>query len=147
MAQTHNNPPPVLKLTRLIHASRQEVFDAWTDPESVKQWMCPKDSAVVLGEFDVRVGGAFQIEMRHPDGTGVVHTGTYREIVPPEKLVFTWISKFTQYRASLVSVELFERGEATELVLTQTQLPDEEAVRLHTAGWTELTERLTKLLE
>ncbi len=147
MYLNQDDPGPILKLTRMINAPRQEVFDAWTNPESVKEWMCPEDSSVPFVEMDVRVGGAFRIDMQHPDGEYTIHTGVYREVVPPAKLVFTWVSKNTKYRESLVTVELFARGDATELVLTQVQLPDEEAVQLHTAGWTELTGRLAVLLQ
>ncbi len=147
MDPSSSDPPPMLKITRIIRASRQEVFDAWTNPASVKQWMCLEGSTVSFIELDVRVGGAFRIDMRHPDGETTVLTGVYREVIPPKKLVFTWLSKHTKYRESLVTVELFAQGNATQLVLTQVQLPDEEAVQLHTAGWTELMERLAALLE
>src|SRR5438067_10143238 len=106
MSHAQRDPGHVLKITRIIHASRQEVFEAWTTAESVKQWMCPEGASVSFVELDVRVGGAFRIDM-HIDGTDMVHTGTYREVTPPEKLVFTWVSRHTHYRESLVTIELF----------------------------------------
>ena len=136
----------VLKITRTIHASRQEVFEAWTNVESVKQWMCPEGSFVSFVELDVRVGGAFRIDM-HIEGAEVVHTGIYRAITPPEKLVFTWVSRNAHYRASLVTVELFAHGDTTELVLRQIDLPDEQAVQQHISGWTELMEHLALTLQ
>jgi uncharacterized protein YndB with AHSA1/START domain len=60
---------------------RQEVFEAWTNAESVKQWMCPEGSSVSFVELDVRVGGAFRVDM-HVDGVDTIHTGIYREIIP-----------------------------------------------------------------
>lgn len=120
---------PELRITMIMQVPRQEVFDAWITPENLKQWMCPEGASVSFVEFDVRIGGAFRVDMR-VDGADTVHTGIYWEILPPEKLVFTWISKNTLDRASLVTVEFLARGEATtELVLTQQRLPDEEAVQ------------------
>src|SRR5215469_4893677 len=84
-----------LTVTRLYTASREKVFNAWTTEESVRQWMCPEQGAVVLAELDVRVGGSFRVGML-VGGERTIHTGIYREIVPPERLVFTWTSKYTQ---------------------------------------------------
>jgi uncharacterized protein YndB with AHSA1/START domain len=146
MSQGQRGPQPTLKLTRIIAASREVLFDAWTNVESVKQWMCPEGSSVSLAQLDVRVGGTFRVEMRIGE-EDVVHTGVYREIVFPEKLVFTWVSKHTHYRESLVTLEFLARGEATELVLLQTQLPDEEALERHITGWTNLMKHLVSFLQ
>jgi uncharacterized protein YndB with AHSA1/START domain len=135
-----------LSLTRLLAASRQEVFDAWTTPESMQQWMCPDGVNVVLAELDVRVGGMFRIDMLH-DEERLVHTGVYREIVPPAKLVFTWASPRTYGRETLVSVELQARGDHTELTLTHTLLPDADAVQNHTRGWSQILECLNRYVQ
>jgi uncharacterized protein YndB with AHSA1/START domain len=143
MAHAQRDPGYVLKITRIIPAPRQEVFEAWTNAESVKQWMCPEGSSVSFVELDVRVGGAFRVDMQ-TDGADTIHTGIYREIIPPEKLVFTWVSKYTHYRESLLTLEFLAYGEATELILLQTQLPDDEATERHTVGWTQLIEHLIR---
>jgi uncharacterized protein YndB with AHSA1/START domain len=54
--------------------------------------MCPESVSIPLVELDVRVGGAFRVDMLI-DGAVVTHTGVYREVTPPEKLVFTWTSQ------------------------------------------------------
>ena len=140
------NPLHTLKIRRILPASRQEVFEAWTTAEYVKQWLCPEGSSVSFVELDVRVGGAFRVDM-HIGEEDVVHTGVYREILFPEKLVFTWVSEHTHYRESLVTLEFLAHGEATELILLQTQLPDDEATERHTAGWTQLMEHLATVLQ
>ena len=140
------SPRHTLKIRRILPASRQEVFEAWTTAERVKQWMCPEGSSVSFVELDVRVGGAFRVDM-HIDEEDVVHTGVYREILFPEKLVFTWVSKHTHYRESVVTLEFLAHGEATELILLQTQLPDDEAVERHTVGWRQLMEHLAAVLQ
>lgn len=135
-------PQHTLKLTRIIAASQKEVFEAWTTADSMKQWFCPQDATVLLIELDVRIDGLFRIEIQHPDEGRIAITGVYREIVPPEKLVFTWLSRHTHHRESLVTLEFLARGEATELILVQTQLPDEEAVQRHIAAWTQILDCL-----
>jgi uncharacterized protein YndB with AHSA1/START domain len=147
MSRAQRDPRYTLKLSRIIPASREEVFEAWTTAESLKQWICLEDSSVSFIELDVRVGGTFRIEMQHAVEGEMVLTGVYREIRPPEKLVFTWVSKHTHYRDSLVTLDFFARGEATELILLQTQLPDEEAVERHIAAWTYLLEQLAASLQ
>jgi uncharacterized protein YndB with AHSA1/START domain len=81
MSHAQRDPGHVLKITRIIPAPRQEVFEAWTNAESVKQWMCPEGSSVSFVELDVRLGGAFRVDM-HTDGADTIHTGIYREIIP-----------------------------------------------------------------
>jgi uncharacterized protein YndB with AHSA1/START domain len=147
MFHAQRDPRHTLKMSRIIPASREEVFEAWTTAESLKQWIGPEGSSISFIELDVRVGGTFRIEMQHADEGEMVLTGVYREIRPPEKLVFTWVSKHTHFRDSLVTLDFIARGEATELILLQTQLPDEEAVERHIAGWTHLLERLTASLK
>ena len=142
MSETQRDPRHELKIARIIPAPREEVFEAWTTAESLKEWICPEGSSVSHIELDVQIGGTFRIELQHVEEGEMVITGIYREIRPPEKLVFTWVSKHTHYRDSLVTLDFLAHGEATELILRQTQLPDEEAVTLHADTWAQLLEHL-----
>src|ERR1700730_256442 len=94
------DPRQVLKITRIINAPRQEVFEAWTNAEQGKHWMCPEGSSVSFAELELGVGGTFRSDM-HIDGADLVHPGISREITPPAKLVFTWVLKHTHLRESL----------------------------------------------
>lgn len=132
---------PMIYLRRLLSASPQEVFDAWLDPESLREWMCPGAQTVADVQVDARVGGAFRLVMRGQSGERL-HTGEYREIRPPERLVFTWRSQATHWQDSLVTVEFAAQGENTELTLTHELLPDEEARRQHTQGWQGIGDKL-----
>jgi uncharacterized protein YndB with AHSA1/START domain len=78
-----------LTLVRIFDAPREVVFKAWTDPEQLAKWWGPKIFTNPLCEVDARLGGAWRIVMRAPDGTEYPCGGVYREIVEPEKLVFT----------------------------------------------------------
>jgi uncharacterized protein YndB with AHSA1/START domain len=133
--------PPSLRIVRRLPARPEKVFDAWIDAESLRVWMCPGEMRVVAVDVDARVGGEFRIVMRGAQGD-VEHTGQYREIRRPERLVFTWTSRITGGCETLVTIELRAQGKDTELILTHEQVPDDEARRLHQGGWTSIVEKL-----
>lgn len=132
---------PTVQLRRTYNASREEIFAAWTEPERMREWLCPAGATISWIEVDLRVGGAFRIDMHSEHGTHS-HTGEYREIVRPEKLVFTWSSINTQYKETLVTVELIQHGQQTELVLTHEGLPDKKAQEMHSLGWSSILDKL-----
>jgi uncharacterized protein YndB with AHSA1/START domain len=134
-----------LVLRKMIAASREEVFSAWLDPDSLKHWMCPGNTASAEAQVDPRVGGAFRIVMKSPDHESD-HTGIYRVIDPPSKLSFTWSSKATDRTETLVTVELFDRRGQTELILMHERLPNAEAVEKH-KGWLQIADKLADHLE
>ena len=137
------DPPPGTRLTirKLLPARREEVYDAWLNPESLAEWMRPTDGTRSTAEVDPRVGGAFRIVMRHGGGE-YDHRGEYRVLERPSRLVFTWISDGTLQRESLVTVELHARGDETELVLTHEGLPNEDLTRRHEEGWSGIASAL-----
>ena len=130
-----------LQLQRIYNASREEIFEAWTDPAQMREWLCPAGATIPLIEVDLRVGGMFRIDMQSEHGTSS-HTGVYQEIIPPEKLVFTWSSINTQNKETLVTVKLFDQGQQTELVLTHEGLPDKKVQEMHAMGWESILDKL-----
>jgi uncharacterized protein YndB with AHSA1/START domain len=78
-----------LVLTRTINAPREQVFNAWTDPELLKQWFAPLPWRTPVAEMDVRIGGSNLIVMRGPDGNEFPNRGVYLEVIKNERLVFT----------------------------------------------------------
>jgi uncharacterized protein YndB with AHSA1/START domain len=93
MTTTNNSTgtpaPRELVLTRLIDAPRELVFQAWTDPRHLAQWWGPQHFTNAVCEVDPRPGGAIRIDMRGPDGVIYPMKGVFREVVAPERLVFT----------------------------------------------------------
>jgi uncharacterized protein YndB with AHSA1/START domain len=81
-----------LTMTRVFDAPRGVVFAAWTDPAHLAAWWGPKGFTNPRCEVDVQSGGAIRIDMRAPDGTVYPMSGQFREVVPPERLVFTSIA-------------------------------------------------------
>ena len=128
---------PVLVVRRQMAIPRERVFQAWLDSDSLARWMCPMGMTHATVTVDPRVGGGFRIVMEGPTHGAVEHTGEYLAIDPPSLLSFTWISKHTDQRATVVTIELHERGSGTELVLTHRGLPATE-VEGHRQGWTDI---------
>ncbi len=78
-----------LVITRTINAPRSIVWKAWTDPEHLVEWWCPKPWKTELRGFDLRPGGTFHTYMFGPDGEGSDNPGSFLEVVPEERIVFT----------------------------------------------------------
>jgi uncharacterized protein YndB with AHSA1/START domain len=129
---------PILEVRRVLPASPDEVFRAWTDPSLLSRWMSPVGHAEA--EVDVRVGGSLRIVMVG-EGRRIEHTGEYLEIDPPTRLAFTWRSEYTGAEPTIVRVSLAPSGEGTEFLLTHEGLT-EEAAASHGGGWGQILDRL-----
>ena len=125
---------------RTIAAPAAELFDAWLDPEAMAIWMRPGSIQTTKATVDPKVGGRYDIVMQSATET-YPHTGVYRVIDRPRRLVFTWISRGTEQRESVVTVDFIARGSATEVVVTH-ELLSESAQPSHVNGWTSALERL-----
>jgi uncharacterized protein YndB with AHSA1/START domain len=136
---------PVLVVRREIAVPRERVFQAWLDSESLAEWMRPGNFDRSLVTVDPRVGGGFRIVMQGSGHGPVEHRGEYLAIEPPSLLSFTWISRNTDDRPTVVTIEFHERGTGTELVLTHRGLP-EKAVEGHRKGWTAIVQLLDEVL-
>ena len=101
---------------------------------------------MLSAENDARSGGRYRWVMRTPDGEEHDVSGVYREVVPNEKLVFTWAWKSTPERESLVTVTFKHDGDGTLLTLTHEQFFDEDARDRHQDGWNGAMEKLEKYL-
>jgi uncharacterized protein YndB with AHSA1/START domain len=137
---------PSLTLERRLNAAPAKVFSAWTDPKKIGRWFCPVACEPVLAESDARVGGRYRIVVRAQSGEEHDVSGTFREIVPNRKLVFTWAWRTTPERESLVTVELAPDGDGTMLTLTHDRFFDEAARDRHRSGWRPLLDRLDEML-
>jgi uncharacterized protein YndB with AHSA1/START domain len=128
-----NQSPKKLVIKRLLKRDRREVFSALTDPIKMAQWFYGMETGQAKVTMDLCPGGKYLIEMFNEEGQNHQAHGTYLEIVPPERLVFTWTTEGF-VADSRVTIELFERGEWTELVLIH-ELP-EDMIEPHRQGWT-----------
>ncbi len=144
------HPGDYVRLTRLIKAPRQKVYDAWLDPDVRRQWWCATDEMTCgVCDLDPTPGGDYRINMCK-DGKEWVTVGRFVELDPPRKLVFTWSWEGMDFgKDSRVTVELFETDfdgrPATELVLMHEQLKTPHERSEHTSGWLGCLKSLSKM--
>jgi uncharacterized protein YndB with AHSA1/START domain len=137
---------PSLTIKRRFKAAPSKVFSAWTDPEKVKHWMGPGEVKVLRVESDARTGGRYRWVMQAPSGEEHDVSGVYREVIPNEKLVFTWAWKSTPERESLVTVTFKADGDGTLMTLMHEQFFDEAARDRHQGGWQAAVEKMEAYL-
>jgi uncharacterized protein YndB with AHSA1/START domain len=129
-----------LVMTRLFDAPRELVFRCWTEPEYLRHWQgAPRGFTVTAYESDIRPGGLFRICMRSDEGVERWLRGDYREIVKPERIVFTHVWQDAEGKAgpeTLMTITLVERNGKTELTLRQSGFSSVESREGHRHGWT-----------
>ena len=153
------NPSPgigaMLRMNRTFAAPREKVFQAWTQPEHLRNWwgMSAGYTAPIV-EVDLKVGGHYRLGMQPPDdGNLQVVGGVFQEVSPPEKLVYTWAiehegMEHQERSETLVTIEFRDLGGSTELVLTHEHFPTEEICEQHRIGWTMMLDnRFGQVLE
>lgn len=119
---------------RRIPAPREVVYAAWTDPQGLREWMCPGDVLSAEATLDLRVGGSFRITMRSKDSVHE-HEGTYQIVDPPAQLRFTWSELDNPGEITLVTVEFLDHGNACELVIVHERFTKAEIARRYEMGW------------
>ena len=146
MSTEPDTPGGRLSVERFIHASREKVFEAWTNAKSVSQWMRPKGVTSVDAELDPCVGGKLRLRTRGDEGD-TEYTGEFRTLEPPSKLVFTWTSRDTDARPTVVTVELSEdeMEPGCAVNLTQAGFISPEAVHKNGAAWDAMLDKLALL--
>lgn len=137
--------PHDIRITKRLPATPDEVYDAWTDPKSLMQWMTPGPGMSSKAKMDVRVGGKFHIDMIG-EGKTYPHDGEYLRLDRPRVIEFTWISPGTQQQRTVVTVELRPAGDETELTLTHKAMPTKDAADQHEKGWTQIVDHLADIL-
>lgn len=153
--------PEAITVTRTFDAPRALVFKAWTEPEQLRQWWGPHGYTTPAVTVDLRPGGLFRYCMRSPEGREFWGRGRFREVVPPERLVY--VDAFTDERGnvvdpthyglspahpreSLVTVTFAERGGRTTVTLRH-EMPEATPERAGAGeGWSEMLERLAALV-
>ena len=145
----HAETRPELTIRRNFDAPRELVFRCWTEPERLNRWCCPKGFTLPFSEGDIRPGGSFKTCMRAPDGTDHWLSGTYKEIAPPERLVFShrWLNEKGEHEhETVVTITLREQDGKTQLTLHQAFFLSEASRDGHFEGWTETLDNLAEYL-
>ena len=138
-----------LVITRILDAPRELVFKAWTEPDRVIRWWGPRGFTTAHYELDFRPDGAYRVCMRSPEGTEHWQRGVCREVVEPERLVFTFAWEDSEGKPgheTVVTVTLAEFGAKTKLTLHQAVFETVTARDLHQGGWASALECLAEYL-
>lgn len=139
--------PASLKISRLIKAPRARVFAAWITPADVQQWLRSETVEMLSAKIDARVGGEYVFILNRPEVGKTETRGTYREITPPSKLVFTWHGCCSPAdEETLVTVDFADKNGATEVTITHERFLSQESCDQHKAGWTMCMDNMQKLL-
>ena len=138
----------VLRMERVMPATREHVYRALADPQELAKWWGPRGFTVRNIEFEPRVGGGYWIEMQPPEGDPFHLRGEFREVDPPSSLAFTfnWDPPDPDDRETLAELALEDRGDQTTVSFTQGPFATEARRTLHDGGWTDSFDKLERLL-
>jgi uncharacterized protein YndB with AHSA1/START domain len=130
--------PPV-EVRRLLAAPLERVFAAFAQPSLVARWLRPSpDVKLTVLAFDFRPGGAYRFAYDVSDAQRMVVGGTFRTIVAPSHIVFSWLIEPPDEHAGIdseVTVQLMPRGASTELTIRHAKLDRVDANLRHDQGW------------
>lgn len=142
MAVDSSNDTLVIK--RLLNANVQTVFQAFSDPAIMSQWFYATKNGSSQVTNSLEVGGVYKVIMQHDDGSQSIHSGKYREIDPPHRLVFTW--DLDEVGETIVSIQFTAKGNQTEIILMHDLLPNQQSRDMHSFGWNACIDTLTAYL-
>jgi uncharacterized protein YndB with AHSA1/START domain len=145
-----SDPGPSITIVRRFAAPVADVFAAWTDAATMRQWLAPDPCTVLEATADARLGGRYRIVVRDPVGHTHVTTGEYRELVPCRRLVKTWVYEgpfHADRYPTLLTVEFRETGpRSTEITLRQDQLLTSADREGNREGWRLCFDKLDSML-
>jgi uncharacterized protein YndB with AHSA1/START domain len=141
----------VAEVRRRLRAAPDQVFAAFAKEELLSQWLSPSpEIALTVLEFDFRVGGAYRFAYDVPGKKTVIVVGSYQEIEPPSRIVFSWIIEPPDEHAGIdseVTITITPDGDGTELLIRHEKLMQPDAAERHSEGWRGAVNQLAALLD
>lgn len=141
--------PFELTMTRVFDAPRELVWKVWTDPEHAIHWWGPRWHSARHIEMDVRPGGKWRNCLRSAEtGEDLWHHGVFKEVVPPERLVFTfaWEAEGERGLETLVTATFIDENGKTRMKFHHAPFQSIEERDGHNGGWTSTFDRLDDVL-
>lgn len=144
-----------VKFTKVLHAPIDTVWDAWTNPKSMQEWLSPEGMTNPEVGADLSVDGAYRIVMEGHNMPDPKHNGRltvggkYLVIEKPRRLVFTWLWEGSPVDTHTTKVEIHLRkvdADKTEMTLIHSGFADDNMQKEHTMGWTSTFHKLEKFL-
>jgi uncharacterized protein YndB with AHSA1/START domain len=127
-----------LRVVRRVRAVREDAFDAWVNPRRLRAWFGPVGATVVAVEGELEVGREYRLRVRHEDGRVDDLVWSFREIAPPERLVFGWslgsgpVAGRTQ---TVVTITFRDHGPVTEIELEHSGVQTDRQRETIASGW------------
>ncbi len=119
-------------ISRVFDAPQDLVWKAWTEPERLLKWWGPRNFEILSADVDLRIGGIFHYHLRSPDGLEIWGKFVYREISPPEKLVY--INSFSDPHGGTTRAPFFDGKWPLEILSTVTLAAEGKKTRV-TVNW------------
>lgn len=141
--------PGTVKLHRVLTAKPEKVFRAFIEPDAIASWLPPYGFLCTVHALDATVGGQHRMSFRNfTTGTSHAFGGTYKEIVPGERLVYTDSFDDPNLPGEMtVTVDLSPVSVGTEIRIEQSGIPDLIPAEACYLGWQESLRKLAKLVE
>ena len=143
---TDKNNDYALEIQRTLHATPEQVFDAWMTREAWQVWIGPKGLHCEVPLLEPAVGGRFQIRMSIAKGITIPVAGIYREVERPHRIVFNWGRADEPARSTLIAITLVAHDGGTALTLRHEGLESAASRDSHTQGWNDALDKLTAYL-
>jgi uncharacterized protein YndB with AHSA1/START domain len=144
--------PDEIRITRVFNAPRELIWKAWTTPDMLVHWFGCAAFGRASAEADVRVGGAWRVVLRSPEGEDMPCYGVYTAVRPIEHLAFThqWEKQLVAVNPpnhrTQVTVDLHDEGTRTRMEFRQTGLTTEASRDSHVGGWCDSMDALAEAL-
>jgi uncharacterized protein YndB with AHSA1/START domain len=139
-----------IHVERVFDAPRDRVFAVYTDPELIPEWWGPRGTETSVDEMDVRPGGGWRFVGQGPDGSEAAFRGVFREIVPPERIVYSFEWEGMPGHVSVDTVTFEDLGGQTRIVSdTVFHTPEERDGMIESGmegGLNDTYDRLDELL-
>jgi len=135
-----------LHINKNLPANINKVWKAWTNADDLAAWFCPEGMTATVHEMDVKVGGKYRITMAPPEGDTYTAIGEYKEVVPNEKLVFSWQWEGDE-QVSEVTILFTDKGKTTDMDFHHDQFESKESRDKHEEGWVSTFVKLVAFFE
>lgn len=154
---TMHTTETTVTIDRVFPTRPERLWQAWTDPELVRQWLAPGPMTCKVARYEVRKGGRWRLELSGPGPGGkpmhMVYEGTFDEVTPGKRIVMLWPPAMPSVEPgpddppSVVTIEFIPVPGGTRLRLTQDGMPNKEGAGHAGMGWMSSFEKLARMLK
>jgi uncharacterized protein YndB with AHSA1/START domain len=139
-----------ISISKDFNVSVEAVYQAWTQPEQLKQWWKPMNNQLLEVKNELQPGGAIEYRFSRADAEDLVIRGNYKEVEENSKLVYTWKWDLTEAGLEpseyVLSLNFIKQDNGSKLEIQQDSTEEQEAIQPHKEGWTQALDALAEFL-